>query len=101
MPLAVRTQRRSHWLEVASSASYPILTLGFLTLAWEAASRAGLIAPFILPAPSDIAVEMVNSASELWMHRDDLTADELRQVIREEMANVVDVQVTVRDNNPA
>jgi len=38
---------------------YPLLTLGALLLIWESVSRNGLVAPFLLPAPSTIGTGLI------------------------------------------
>lgn len=54
--------------ERLSRITWPAATTAALVLAWEASVRGGLIAPYILPAPSAVVERLVDSAPLLAPH---------------------------------
>src|SRR3954469_7505861 len=48
--------------------TWPGLTLVIVLVAWEAATRGGLVPPYMLPAPSTIALRLATSWTILLPH---------------------------------
>jgi len=47
---------------------YPTVPFVAVVVAWEGASRGGLIAPYLLPAPSDVVAKLVEARASLLAH---------------------------------
>jgi ABC-type nitrate/sulfonate/bicarbonate transport system permease component len=56
------------WLGALRGVAPPALLFLTILVVWESATRAGLVSPLILPAPSDIATTFVAQAPRLFTH---------------------------------